>query len=151
MKDDGAGMDPSVRERIARSLRLGAGDAIADAEDAARGRPSAVVPEGFQGQGQTGTGDRTVTASSSGAAGGDMAGSGSDRGSDAGSDSDSQALRTSSPMDAPGSGFSGIGLSNVMERMRMVFGSGFQCAVYSEEGQGTVIEMYIPERGNADV
>ncbi|HAG01047.1 MAG TPA: two-component sensor histidine kinase [Paenibacillus lactis] len=151
VKDDGAGMDPSVRERIARSLRLGAGDAIADAEDAARGRPSPVVPEGFQGQGQTGTGDRTVTASSSGAAGGDMAGSGSDRGSDAGSDSDSQALRTSSPMDAPGSGFSGIGLSNVMERMRMVFGSGFQCAVYSEEGQGTVIEMYIPERGNADV
>ncbi len=147
LKDDGAGMDPSVRERIARSLRLGAGGAAADADDALRGAPSAAAYEGSQEQGQTEPGDRTVTVGSSDAAGGDRAGSGSD--SDPGSGS--QAPHASSPADAPGGSFSGIGLSNVMERMRMVFGSEFQCAVYSEEGQGTVIEMYIPERGNADV
>ncbi|MFB4330243.1 sensor histidine kinase [Paenibacillus sp. CR_12] len=53
--------------------------------------------------------------------------------------------------EASGGGFSHIGLQNVMERMSMVFGEAFQCHVYSEPGQGTVIEMYIPERGNADV
>ncbi|MFE9278675.1 sensor histidine kinase [Paenibacillus glucanolyticus] len=63
-----------------------------------------------------------------------------------------QGAANASIQDEAGSGsFSRIGLQNVMERMRMVFGEAFQCHVYSEPGQGTVIEMHIPERGNADV
>lgn len=56
-----------------------------------------------------------------------------------------------SPDEAGSGSFSRMGLQNVMERMRMVFGDAFQCHVYSEPGLGTVIEMHIPERGKADV
>ncbi|MDP4097385.1 histidine kinase [Paenibacillus sp. P96] len=45
--------------------------------------------------------------------------------------------------------FSGIGLPNVMERMRMVFGDGFRMDVRSRQGNGTQIVMRIPERGKA--
>ncbi|MNJ54037.1 Sensor histidine kinase YehU [compost metagenome] len=40
--------------------------------------------------------------------------------------------------------FSGIGLANVVERMRMFCGEGFSIHVRSEPGTGTVIEMFIP-------
>ncbi|MEC0330578.1 sensor histidine kinase [Paenibacillus macerans] len=40
--------------------------------------------------------------------------------------------------------FSGMGLHNVMERMRLRFGSMFHVEIRSEPGLGTVIEMYIP-------
>ncbi|GGF75918.1 histidine kinase [Paenibacillus albidus] len=42
--------------------------------------------------------------------------------------------------------FSGMGLHNVVERMRMLFGDGFAIAVRSKPGTGTVIEMHIPYR-----
>jgi len=42
--------------------------------------------------------------------------------------------------------FSRIGLSNVVERMRMVFGDGFRMEVESEEGKGTLIRMFIPRK-----
>lgn len=42
--------------------------------------------------------------------------------------------------------FSRIGLRNVVERMRMVFGEGFRMEVQSEEGKGTVIRMFIPRK-----
>lgn len=42
--------------------------------------------------------------------------------------------------------FSRFGLSNVVERMRMVFGDGFRMEVESEEGRGTVIRMFIPRK-----
>lgn len=48
--------------------------------------------------------------------------------------------------------FSSIGLLNVVERMRMVFGDGFRMEVESEEGKGTVIRMFIPRKeGDRDV
>ncbi|MCM3702541.1 sensor histidine kinase [Paenibacillus macerans] len=44
--------------------------------------------------------------------------------------------------------FSGMGLHNVMERMRLRFGPMFHVEIHSEPGLGTVIEMYIPhDRG----
>ncbi|MFB5673754.1 sensor histidine kinase [Paenibacillus terreus] len=46
-------------------------------------------------------------------------------------------------------GFSGIGLPNVMERMRMVFGDGFRMDVQSEPGKGTEIRMRIPAKEEA--
>ncbi|MFB5762144.1 cache domain-containing sensor histidine kinase [Paenibacillus medicaginis] len=46
-------------------------------------------------------------------------------------------------------GFSGIGLPNVVERMRMVFGDGFHMDVQSVPGKGTEIRMRIPEKGEA--
>jgi len=48
--------------------------------------------------------------------------------------------------------FSGIGLRNVLERMRMVFGEGFRMDVESEAGKGTVVRMFIPRKeGDRDV
>ncbi|MBA4493317.1 sensor histidine kinase [Paenactinomyces guangxiensis] len=41
-------------------------------------------------------------------------------------------------------GFSGIGLPNVYERMRMIFGESFRMEVDSEHGKGTRITMFIP-------
>lgn len=41
-------------------------------------------------------------------------------------------------------GFSGIGLHNVYERMRMTFGAGFFMEIESKEGAGTCISMYLP-------
>jgi two-component system sensor histidine kinase YesM len=43
--------------------------------------------------------------------------------------------------------FSGMGLRNVVERMRILFGQDFSIAVHSTPGRGTVIEMHIPHRG----
>ncbi|MNL58797.1 hypothetical protein D3C87_1824660 [compost metagenome] len=43
-------------------------------------------------------------------------------------------------------GFSGIGLHNVYERMRMTFGTGFYMQIESKEGAGTCISMYLPVR-----
>lgn len=42
--------------------------------------------------------------------------------------------------------FSGIGLENVAERMRLLFGEAFRADVFSSLGRGTVIEMHIPFR-----
>ncbi|KGE17899.1 cache domain-containing sensor histidine kinase [Paenibacillus wynnii] len=42
--------------------------------------------------------------------------------------------------------FSGIGLHNVVERMRILFGETFDIVLRSELGTGTVIEMHIPYR-----
>jgi two-component system sensor histidine kinase YesM len=54
--------------------------------------------------------------------------------------------------EGPGSHFSGIGLPNVYERMKMTFGEGFRMDVQSERGKGTRIIMFIPLReGTPDV
>ncbi|MCL6459267.1 MAG: histidine kinase [Gorillibacterium sp.] len=45
------------------------------------------------------------------------------------------------------SSFSSMGLDNVIERMRMLFGETFAIEVHSQLGIGTVIEMHIPHRG----
>ncbi|GIO68152.1 MAG TPA: sensor histidine kinase [Paenibacillus cookii] len=45
-----------------------------------------------------------------------------------------------------GGNFSGIGLENVAERMRLLFGEAFRADVFSCRGAGTVIEMHIPLR-----
>ncbi|MBO1510682.1 sensor histidine kinase [Metabacillus bambusae] len=45
-------------------------------------------------------------------------------------------------------GFSGIGLSNVYERMRMTFGEYFQMEVNSLEGNGTRVIMCVSRGGN---
>ena len=42
--------------------------------------------------------------------------------------------------------FSGIGLHNVVERMRILFGETFEIILRSEAGTRTVIEMHIPYR-----
>jgi two-component system, sensor histidine kinase YesM len=44
-------------------------------------------------------------------------------------------------------GFSGIGLSNVHERMRITFGDRFCMEAQSQPGQGTRIQMIVPRRG----
>lgn len=44
------------------------------------------------------------------------------------------------------SSFSGMGLHNVVERMRILFGDAFDIKMYSELGKGTAIEMHIPHR-----
>ncbi|OKP95725.1 sensor histidine kinase [Paenibacillus sp. P46E] len=46
----------------------------------------------------------------------------------------------------PKGSFSGMGMSNVVERMRMLFGEDFVINVLSEIGNGTTIEMHIPHR-----
>ncbi|WP_438350316.1 sensor histidine kinase [Paenibacillus sp. FA6] len=43
--------------------------------------------------------------------------------------------------------FSGMGLQNVVERMRILFGQEFEITIQSKGGVGTVIEMMIPQRG----
>lgn len=45
-----------------------------------------------------------------------------------------------------GSRFSGIGLANVHERMRIRFGQAFRMDIDSEEGKGTTITMRIPQK-----
>ncbi len=45
---------------------------------------------------------------------------------------------------ARGKRFSGIGLANVSERMRLRFGDAFRMHVDSEEGRGTTIAMRVP-------
>jgi len=59
-------------------------------------------------------------------------------------------LQTAEPPPDGGEGkrgsFSGIGLSNVAERMRMMFGDGFRLEVASEKGRGTAVRMLIPRR-----
>ncbi|WP_309119769.1 sensor histidine kinase [Paenibacillus sp.] len=42
------------------------------------------------------------------------------------------------------SGFSGIGLTNVNERMRIRFGDAFEMHIDSEEGSGTTVTMFVP-------
>jgi two-component system, sensor histidine kinase YesM len=44
--------------------------------------------------------------------------------------------------------FSGIGLSNVYERMRMTFGEAFQMEVNGSEGNGTRVIMCVSRGGN---
>jgi two-component system LytT family sensor kinase len=39
----------------------------------------------------------------------------------------------------------GIGLSNVRERLRVLYGEDFQLEIVSHEGQGTVIRIDVPE------
>jgi two-component system LytT family sensor kinase len=45
---------------------------------------------------------------------------------------------------------SGIGVSNVNERLRVLFGAGYQFAVDSKPGQGTKTRIEIPEAGAVD-
>ncbi|UJF34361.1 sensor histidine kinase [Paenibacillus hexagrammi] len=49
-----------------------------------------------------------------------------------------------------GGGFSGIGLRNVFERMKLTFGDGFRLDVISNPGDGTCIVMKIPYREEAE-
>lgn len=46
----------------------------------------------------------------------------------------------------PKSHFSGMGLHNVMERMRLRFGDAFRVQIHSRAGDGTTIEMHIPRK-----
>ncbi len=39
----------------------------------------------------------------------------------------------------------GIGISNVYERLRLLYGDQFKMDIHSQEGQGTQIRMEIPE------
>jgi sensor histidine kinase YesM len=39
----------------------------------------------------------------------------------------------------------GIGLSNVRERLRVLYGTDFQLDIQSRPGEGTVIRIEIPE------
>jgi two-component system, sensor histidine kinase YesM len=43
-------------------------------------------------------------------------------------------------------GFSGIGLPNVYERLRMTFGGEFRMEVISTPGQGTCVTLYLPKQ-----
>jgi len=61
--------------------------------------------------------------------------------------------RKMEPGDSPSPGkeepkgsFSGMGLHNVVERMRILFGETFDIKVRSGPGAGTIIEMHIPYR-----
>lgn len=46
---------------------------------------------------------------------------------------------------------SGIGLQNVVERLRMIFGSSFVLNIDSTYGSGTTVELYIPRMGGAGI
>ncbi|WP_035157255.1 sensor histidine kinase [Cohnella thermotolerans] len=60
------------------------------------------------------------------------------------------AVREEPPEGGEGKGgFSGIGLGNVVERMRMVFGDGFRMSVESEPDRGTTIRLFIPWKEGA--
>ncbi|MCZ8516200.1 histidine kinase [Paenibacillus filicis] len=48
-----------------------------------------------------------------------------------------------------GGGFSGIGLPNVVERMKMTFGDEFRMDIESKPGEGTLIRMFIPRKEEA--
>lgn len=49
-------------------------------------------------------------------------------------------------------GMHGIGLINVYERLSLVYGGHFQMDLESQPGKGTVVKLFIPERGrNANV
>ena len=39
----------------------------------------------------------------------------------------------------------GIGLSNVRERLRVLYGTDFRLQIHSREGQGTLVRIEIPE------
>ncbi|WP_244226587.1 sensor histidine kinase [Paenibacillus protaetiae] len=55
-------------------------------------------------------------------------------------------------LDEQRKGFSGIGLQNVVERMKIVYGEEFRMEVYSEAGQRTLVLMCIPfKEGNRHV
>lgn len=52
--------------------------------------------------------------------------------------------------DEPRGQFSGMGLPNVVERMKMSFGDGFRMDVQSERGKGTRVTMRIPQKEDDD-
>lgn len=47
-------------------------------------------------------------------------------------------------------GFNGIGVTNIILRLRMVYGSEFQYQIESEPGMGTSVTLVIPERKTDD-
>jgi sensor histidine kinase YesM len=40
---------------------------------------------------------------------------------------------------------SGIGLANVRERLRVIYGATYQLTITSEPGQGTICRIEVPE------
>ncbi|THF74953.1 HAMP domain-containing protein [Cohnella fermenti] len=65
---------------------------------------------------------------------------------------DAAAARQPAKEGGEAGSFSGIGLDNVAERMRMVFGDGFRIGIRSAPGEGTVITLAIPlKEENSDV
>ncbi|CAK4836404.1 unnamed protein product [Aphanomyces euteiches] len=42
--------------------------------------------------------------------------------------------------------FAGIGLSNILERLKILYGEAFEIQIESEEAQGTQITMKLPKR-----
>ncbi|KRE32629.1 cache domain-containing sensor histidine kinase [Paenibacillus sp. Soil522] len=56
------------------------------------------------------------------------------------------AFDTASEKDHASSGVSGIGVANVAERMRIMFGDAFRMTIDSEPGKGTRFSMQIPIR-----
>lgn len=47
-------------------------------------------------------------------------------------------------------GFNGIGMTNIILRLKMIYGFGFEYDIESEAGKGTKITLIIPEGGAAD-
>lgn len=45
--------------------------------------------------------------------------------------------------------FCGIGLSNVTERLRLLYGNNFQMQIQSEPGSGTCVTLRLPGKGSA--
>jgi sensor histidine kinase YesM len=45
---------------------------------------------------------------------------------------------------------SGIGLANVRERLRVIYGAAFQLTLKSEPGKGTTARIEVPELSTAE-
>ena len=58
----------------------------------------------------------------------------------------SDSFVTEQEMEPAATGISGIGVANVAERMRIMFGDAFSMIINSEPGKGTRIIMQIPIR-----
>ncbi|GIO10534.1 hypothetical protein J19TS2_00890 [Cohnella xylanilytica] len=160
VEDDGAGMEP---DRLAAlNARLNAagppspnGRGGAGAEEEEDGTESEA-----EGSTERGSAGRTAGGADRGAEGGrerrtDRGVNGgmerrADRGVNGGMERRAdRGAEGSADGGARGGSFSGIGLLNVVERMRMVFGDGFRMSVESEPERGSTIRLYIPRKEGA--
>jgi two-component system sensor histidine kinase YesM len=54
------------------------------------------------------------------------------------------SVRVPEEQEAPKKGLSGIGLKNVFERMKLIYGEDFQYSMESQLGEGTMVTLQIP-------